>query len=84
MRDMQREAETYTEEKAGSMQGAQCGTLSRTWGSCTEPKADAQACPSLYISLFICPPPPPHKNCFVIKLNNKTIQCSPIRFYQYL
>ena len=30
------------EKEAGSLQGARCGTLSRTPGSCPEPKADTQ------------------------------------------
>ena len=42
MRDTQREAESQGEGEGGSMQGAQCGTLSRILGSCPEPKADAQ------------------------------------------
>ena len=40
--DTQREAETQTEGKAGSPWEAQCGTQSRTPGSCPEPEADAQ------------------------------------------
>ena len=42
MRDTYREeAETQAEGEAGSMQGARCGTPSRTPGI-PEPKADAQ------------------------------------------
>ena len=38
MRDTQKEAETQAEGEAGSLQGAQCGTLR----SRPEPKADTQ------------------------------------------
>ena len=37
-----RDTETEAEREAGSMQGAQPGTLSQIPGSCPEPKADAQ------------------------------------------
>ena len=42
MRDTQREAEAQAEGEAGSVQGVQRGTRSRTLGSQPEPKADAQ------------------------------------------
>ena len=37
-----REAETQAEGEVDSPQEAQCGTHPRTWGSYSEPKADAQ------------------------------------------
>ena len=42
MRHTQREAETQAEGDAGSLQGAQCRTRSRTQGSRPEPKAGTQ------------------------------------------
>ena len=42
MRDTQREAETQAEGETGSSEGARCETRSQTWGSCPEPRADAQ------------------------------------------
>ena len=49
MRHTQKEAETQVEGEAGSMQGALCGTRSRTPGSQPEPKADARplSCPGM-------------------------------------
>ena len=42
MRDIERETETQAEGEAGSSQGAQCRTRSRTPGSRPELKADVQ------------------------------------------
>ena len=42
MRDMQREAETWAEEEAGSLQGLDVGLDPMTPGSQPEPKVNAQ------------------------------------------
>ena len=42
MKDTEKEAETQIEGEAGHLQGAQCGTPSRTPGSHSEPKTEAQ------------------------------------------
>ena len=56
MRDTEREAETYAEGEAGSLQGARCGTRSQDHGTSPEPKADAQPLshPSIFFGLSVC------------------------------